>query len=70
LSCRIDFEVPRLSWLIQVYDDFLIWQPQLFEGDVRAMSPRTTVVRVECDFGSITVDVRHFDANIDALKSR
>jgi len=70
LSCRIDFEVPRLSWLIQVYDDFLIWQPQLFEGDVCAMSPWAAVVRVQCDFGSIAVDVRHFDANIEDLKSR
>lgn len=46
---RVDIEIPRLSRLIEVDDNFLVRQIQLFQGDVSTVSPRTQMVGIQGD---------------------
>jgi hypothetical protein len=46
---------------MEVNDDFLILQTELFDGDVCSVSPRTTVISVKGDLGSVAVSSCHVD---------
>lgn len=60
---RVDFEVPLFSGAVKVDDDFFVGQLELLESDVCAVSPRTAVVRIQCELGRNAVGCcrRHRD---------
>jgi hypothetical protein len=46
---RVDLEIPWLTRLIEINEDFLVWKAELFKRDVCAMRIRASVVGVESD---------------------
>lgn len=51
LPYRVHFEVPFLARSVQVDDNFLVGQTQLFQSNMGTVRPWAGVVRVEDDLG-------------------
>lgn len=46
MTYRVDFQIPRLAWLVQINCDFLIVEAGLLERDVCAVGPGAEAVGV------------------------
>lgn len=46
---RVHLEVPVLTRLVEVNDDFVVRKAEFFEGNVGAVRIRASVIRVEGD---------------------
>jgi hypothetical protein len=56
---RVYFEIPVLARLVEIDDDFLVWQAKLFQGDLCPLSPGAAMIGVEHYIGRIIAGGDH-----------
>lgn len=66
---RVDLQIPVLSGLLEVDEDFFIWKAEFFERDMCSVSPWTAMVRVQGYLRGETIcSCRHYEVQVVVIE--